>query len=63
MALFPEQPPQQPTTVTVAKIAVPVLASLAGRSYFGGIGGGLLGFALYQVFVKPSLFPVDTVPK
>ena len=61
MALFPDTQLAQPTTATVAKIAVPVLAGLAGRHYFGGFGGGLLGVALYSVFLKPSLFPTSPV--
>lgn len=39
----------------------PIIAGFAGRSAFGGIGGALLGVAVYHVFVKPSLFPADKV--
>lgn len=43
------------------RILPPVVAGFAGRSLFGGIGGALLGVAVYSVFVKPSLFPTDKV--
>jgi len=49
-------PPGAPTQSEIAKALPSIAASLAGRYYFGGIGGGLLGLGLYAVFVKP-LFP------
>ena len=49
-------PPGVPTQSEIAKALPSIAASLAGRYYFGGIGGGLLGLGLYAVFVKP-LFP------
>lgn len=50
-------PPGVPTQSEIAKALPSIAASLAGRYYFGGIGGGLLGLGLYAVFVKPVLFP------
>lgn len=48
---------QIPTQSDLAKAIPSIAAGIAGRYYFGGIGGALLGVALYAVFVKPSLFP------
>jgi hypothetical protein len=39
----------------------PLAAGMTGRALFGGIGGALLGAAIYSVFIKPSLFPADKV--
>ena len=41
----------------IPKIALSIGAGFAGRKYFGGIGGGLLGVALYSVFLSPFIFP------
>lgn len=50
-------PPQTP--VDLGNLIVGALpgmaAGYAGRHYFGGFGGALLGYALYSAFVKPVL--------
>lgn len=48
---------QMPTQSDLEKAIPSIAAGIAGRYYFGGIGGALLGVALYAVFVKPALFP------
>lgn len=45
------------TSDMIPKIALSIGAGFAGRKYFGGIGGGLLGVALYSVFLSPFIFP------
>jgi hypothetical protein len=54
-----EAPPAMPefTSAMIPNIALSIGAGFAGRKYFGGIGGGLLGVALYSVFLKPFIFP------
>ena len=65
----PQPQPQPPTqseaqpampefnSAMIPKIALSIGAGFAGRKYFGGIGGGLLGVALYSVFLSPFIFP------
>ena len=36
-----------------------IVAGYAGRQYFGGFGGALLGYGAYAVLVRPLLFPRD----
>lgn len=56
-------PPGVPTQSVIVKAIPSIAAGIAGRYYFGGIGGALLGVALYTVFVKPTLFPsMPTIP-
>lgn len=50
-------PPGAPTQSDIVKALPSIAAGFAGRYYFGGIGGALLGVGLYAVFVKPALFP------
>jgi hypothetical protein len=40
----------------IPNIALSIGAGFAGRHYFGGVGGGLLGIAIYGVFLKPLIF-------
>jgi hypothetical protein len=52
------QPAQTPDIGAIILTALPgAVASYAGRNYFGGFGGALLGYAIYSVFIKPTLFP------
>lgn len=54
------QTAQTPDIGAIILTALPgSLASYAGRNYFGGIGGALLGYAIYSVFVRPTLFPKE----
>ena len=54
------QPAQTPDIGAIILTALPgALASYAGRSYFGGFGGALFGYAIYSVFLKPTLFPKE----
>ena len=48
-------PPQTPAALGNLIVAsLPGMAAgYAGRHYFGGFGGALLGYALYTCFVKP----------
>jgi hypothetical protein len=41
----------------IPNIACSIASGYAGRHYFGGLGGALLGVAIYTVFVKPTVFP------
>ena len=55
---------QTPDFGAIILTALPgAVASYAGRNYFGGFGGALLGYAIYSVFLKPSLFPPDAAGK
>ena len=47
----------QLTPELITKIALSIGAGFAGRHYFGGMGGALLGAALYGVFLQPVIFP------
>jgi hypothetical protein len=44
------------TADMIPKIACAIGAGFAGKHYFGGIGGSLLGVALYSVFLKSLIF-------
>ena len=50
-------PPQTPAALGNLIVAsLPgIAAGYAGRRFFGGFGGALLGYALYSTFVKPVL--------
>jgi len=45
------------TADMIPPIACSIGAGFAGRHYFGGMGGALLGVAIYSVFLKPLIFP------
>ena len=53
-------PPKTPDIGAIILTALPgAVASYAGRSYLGGIGGALFGYAIYSVFLKPTVFPKE----
>ena len=55
---MPENTEQPQNLSDIIVGAIPNMAAgIAGRYYFGGIGGGLLGVAIYNVFLKPVVFP------
>jgi hypothetical protein len=52
----PNNPPTSGQIVEIVISALPAIASsYAGREYFGGFGGALLGYAIYAVTLKPFL--------
>ena len=53
---LPSPPVPQLTSAMIPNIALSIGAGFAGRHYFGGVGGGLLGIAIYGVFLKPLIF-------
>jgi hypothetical protein len=38
------------------QIGLTIGAGFAGRRYFGGLGGALLGVAIFKVFLSPIIF-------
>jgi hypothetical protein len=55
---MPENTEQPQNLNDIIIDAIPNLAAgIAGKYYFGGIGGGLLGVAIYNVFLKPIFAP------
>lgn len=55
---MPESTEQPQSLSDIIVSAIPNMAAgIAGRYYFGGIGGGLLGVAIYQVVLKPIVSP------
>ena len=38
------------------QIGLTIGAGFAGRHYFGGLGGALLGVAIFKVFLSPIIF-------
>lgn len=42
------------------KIIPPIIFGYSGRHLFGGLGGALFGVAIYTVFVKPTIFPINS---
>lgn len=49
----PTQP--QPLTKSGFNALIPgIAASLTGRYLFGGLGGALLGYSIYKVFLSPA---------
>lgn len=55
---MPESTEQPQNLNEMIVSAIPnIIAGIAGRHYFGGIGGGLLGVALYNVVLKPIVYP------